>query len=150
EKRVQAVIGRLFGKEFSQIAQNDLNFATSIAGDKAFLDAFNSKDRDAMGKALKAYSDKTGLDAFITAIDNKGTALYGTDAPAKFGYSVAEKCAGVDAVMRKGQWYGFAAFSPTGEVTVSSMAQVKSGATMAGIVAVSHPISSEFLTGLVS
>ncbi len=151
EKHVSSVGARLMTKEFPQIADSDLKFADALTRDPALLEAFNSKDHEAVGKALKAYVDRTGLDAIITVVDGKGKVIYSTEMPAKSGFMIGDKCSGFELVLtRSAPWRGPTAFSPTGDILITSMAPIKTGSNPVGVVAVSQPISSEFLTGLVS
>lgn len=148
--RLQAVLSRLDSKEINQLWQNDVNYAVSLSSDPAVDDAFSKQDHEALGKAVKAFTDKTGLDAIVTVLDNRGKVLYSSDAPAKFGYSIIDKCPGIDEAVRNTKWTGFGAFSPTGQITATSMVSFKIGPAMTGVVAVSNPINNQFLTGIVN
>ena len=150
DARVKAVITRILTKELPPIEEADQNFATAVAGDPAIIEAFSSKNRDALAKAINSAVDKAGMDALVTILDKQGKVFYSNETPAKFGYSIADKCPGVNAVNSNSTWSGAAAFSPTGQVTLTSMSLIKSGSTAPGIVAISQPLNNQFLAGLVS
>src|SRR4030095_15150086 len=104
-----------------------------------------------VAKTLKDYTDKTGLIGFITVIDNKGAIFYSTETPAKFGEPVRGSSPGVDFVMmRNAFWFGATTFSPTGALTISSMVPLPFGGGTNGVLAVSQPLNTEFLSGIVT
>lgn len=150
----QARLGKAIArasKDLDGVTDANLQAARELALNPALAAACNAHDRDALSKTLKAFSDKIGLDGFITIADSKGKVIYATDAPAKFGYSIMETCSGTSSVLRdKNLWKGPAAISPTGDLTITSMAPILSGSAALGVVAVSMPLNNEFLTGLVS
>ncbi len=151
EKRINAALSRLKDKEFSDIFNGDLSMATNLARDPGLMQAFAARNRDDMARAIKAFADRSGLAAFVTVTDGNGKVLYSSDSPAKFGYSIRDACPEADnALLRSSAWTGWACPTPTGTVTLTSLAPVTGGAAVAGLIAVNQPLSSEFLTGLVT
>lgn len=137
-------------EDFKQITDFNKQLADSLLGNQAFLEACATRNRDAVGRLLKEAVDKSGLVGFITVIDNKGTVFYSTETPAKFSDDVRGN-PGVDFVMtRNDAFRGPVSFSPTGSLTISSMVPLSFGPGTSGVLAVSQPVNTEFLSGVVT
>jgi signal transduction histidine kinase len=146
DKRLRAVRERLFTRDFKSIGDSGAHAAVDIAKDPAVASAFSTKDRDAIGKALKACADRIGFDGTITILDNKGKIVYSTDAPAKSGGTVSDSRI-LSVVANNSEASGFAAISPVGDITITGFAPMAGGA---GVAAANHPMNNEMLTGLAS
>lgn len=149
-RKIDDAIQRL-SRQFKQIETDNKIFALQINRDPSLINAFNSKDRAAVGNALRIAIDKTGFVGFVTLVDDKGNVFYSTDTPAKSGYSARERSSGVDFVFKNNNLYqGPASFSLTGAVTISSMVPIRTTNRVAGVIAVNQPLNAEFLTGVVT
>jgi len=154
KKAAEATVEGAYKKlldDFKQTTDFNKQLADDLLKNQAFLEACAGKNRDASAKILKDYTEKTGLIGFITVIDNKGTIFYSTETPAKFGDEVRSSSPGVDFVMmRNAFWFGATTFSPTGALTISSMVPLPFGGGTNGVLAVSQPLNTEFLSGIVT
>jgi signal transduction histidine kinase len=146
--RVEAAFNML-QDDFKQVTEFNKKLADALLANQPFLEACAGKNRDAVGKILKEFIDKSGLSGFIAVVDDKGNIFYNTEAPAKSGDDARSESPGVNFVMmRNAFWFGASAFSPTGSLTISAMVPVPMGSSQTGVLAVNQPLSTEFLTGI--
>ncbi|HEY9786744.1 MAG TPA: ATP-binding protein [Candidatus Obscuribacterales bacterium] len=138
-------------QDLSAILNYNRVFATDMTRDPNLMTPYMKGDRPALASALKEVILKMGFGGFVTFIDKDGNVFYSTDSPAKFDYNARKRSSGVDYVFRNNNLYmGAACFTETGVVSVSSMVPIQQGTKVAGVVVVSQPINTEFLTGLVT
>ena len=139
------------GHDFGLVEEANYKVAEVALQDTAVVGAFNSKDKAAMGAALKSVIAKTGLIGYISVVEGSGNVLYSTDTPAKAGYSAKERSKGVAYVLSHNERYlGVACFTPTNALVLASMYPIKAADHVVGVMIVSQPLNSEFLTGLVT
>lgn len=137
--------------DFEAVKNANCEVAKNVLRDVSVIQALQNKDRAAMATALKAIISKASLNGFITIVDPSGIVFYSTDTPTKFGYSAGQRSPAVDYVLKRNDLYlGPACFTPTNNLTLSSMLPIRQGNHVAGAVIVSQPLDTEFLTGLVT
>lgn len=134
-------------QEVDSISKKNKDLASKLATEPAFLQAWASKDRSAITAAVKSFVDHAGVPGFVTIIDDKAKVFYSGDSPAKFGYPVRDQTAEVNIVLQESKWWGGAS-SLTVPGTLSITGMVPIAEDPRGIVAVSLPLNTEFLTGL--
>lgn len=138
-------------KDLQAILEANKAFGAQMIADKDLMGPFSRNDKAAMGPALKNVIMKTGFGGFVTIIDDKGKVFYSTDSPLKSGYDARALSSGIDHVFKLNKDYGgVASFTVTGTVALSSMLPIQQGPRVAGVMIVSQPLNSEFLTGLVT
>lgn len=149
KKIIDPAMRKLIG-EIDKIQKGNLDLATQLNTTGAFKDAFAAKNRDGVANEIRHFADRNGLPGYVTIMDDKGRIFYSSDTPAKFGYAVKEQSREVSHVLSHNSWYGTAAISTAGTLSITTMVPITSGrnAPVTGIIAVSQPINTEFLTGL--
>lgn len=136
-------------KDLGAVLEANKVFAAQMIGDNNLTGPFAKRDKEAFGKALKEVVRSTGFSGFVTVIDDKGKVFYSSDSPRLSGYDARSLSSGVDYVFKNNSLYlGAASFTPTGNIALSSMLPIRTGAKVAGVMVVSQPLNSEFLTGL--
>jgi signal transduction histidine kinase len=146
-KAIQPAISKVMS-EIDRIQKSNMELANQLNNDPGMRDAFAARNRDAVANEIRQFSDKVGLPGYVTILDDKGRVFYSSDTPAKFGYAPKEQSGEFQYVLKHNSWFGTAAPSAAGTLSISTMVPIISGKSVSGIIAVNQPFNSEFLTGL--
>jgi hypothetical protein len=130
------------------IKKRNTELAEAVSQDPAIISALTNKNRKAAAEGIdiivKAAGGRGDL-TLITLIDADGKVFCTTGTSKFFDYSVAGSW-GVHHVMSKFEsWQGYTTFSPQGRISLTCLAPVLTNSHLKGIVAISQPLSSEFL-----
>lgn len=150
-----AIAYKKLGRDNDALKASSEAFAKVIIGSQPVMQAFGRKDRKAAAQALNETIRDGHFPGFVTIIDEKGNVFYSTETPNKFGGSAAQNNEAVQFMMQypahKKIYCGAANAANTQTFTMSAILPIteQSGA-LKGLVVVSQPFSSEYLTGEVT
>lgn len=147
--KISSALNKL-NSDFARMQVVNREFAARLAHDPALVGALGKNDRGAIAALLKDAGNARSFSGFITIFDGGGTVVYSSDTPAKFGYSMRGKAAGVDYVLNSLDNFTGLTTGLTVARTLAVTAMVPilgEGGKCQGIVAVSEPVNEEFLTG---
>ena len=137
---------KLLSQDINAVQTKNRDLASRLSADPAFISAWGSKNREAVANAVRAFEDRMGMPGFVTVIDDKGKVFYSSDSPAKFGYAAHDQTAEVSNVLMNQWWAGASSLTAAGTLSVTGMVPITAGGR--GVLAVSQPLNTEFLTGL--
>jgi len=143
------------GRDNDALKASSEAFAKVLIGSQSVMQAYGRKDRRALADALNDAIRDGRFPGFVTVIDEKGNVFYSTETPNKFGMSATQNNEAVQFMMgypiHKKIYCGAANASNTQTFTMSAILPiVEQSGTLKGLVAVSQPFSSEYLTGEVT
>lgn len=118
--------------------------------DNQVLACFLGRDREKMISNLKSYLSRTSFNGIITFVDERGAVFYSSDIAGKDSYSVRSNAAFrtfFDGGRREPVQTP-ALFTRTQNMTLSALVPIMNSKGLAGVLAVSTPVDTEFLSGL--
>lgn len=133
--------------ETALIQKRNAMLAGKIAADSNFASAYASRDRGAIGSAVRACVANYGVEGDVVVIDNNAKVLFSTDAPGRAPYPVEDN--EVKQLLHSSQaWYGPASLTATGAFSIVGMVPIQKNGSTTGLIAVCQPVNGEFLAGL--
>lgn len=138
--------------ETTSIEATTSKLADKLVIDPAFAEAYKTRNRAGMASAVKSFQDRTGFSGTVTVIDKNAKVFYSSDSPSKTDYVVKDARKEVEMILRTGRWWQEAAsLTATGDMGIGKLVPIGAGAPgqpAQGVLAVSEPMNSEFLSGL--
>ncbi len=126
-------------------------FARVVLTNGSVMQAYARKDRNDTKDALNNLIRQETFPGFVTIIDENGAVFYSTETPNKHGFSAKQNEAVQYVLQTKEIFRGATDFSATQTFTMSSILPIFDGSkNFRGLVAVSHPLTSEYLLGEVT
>ncbi|MBX9668518.1 MAG: hypothetical protein K2X93_12910, partial [Candidatus Obscuribacterales bacterium] len=126
-------------------------FARVVLTNGSVMQAYARKDRSGTKDALNNLIRQETFPGFVTIIDENGAVFYSTETPNKHGFSAKQNEAVQYVLQTKEIFRGATDFSATQTFTMSSILPIFDGSkNFRGLVAVSHPLTSEYLLGEVT
>jgi signal transduction histidine kinase len=135
--------------EIVAIQKQNREIAQALENDPSFRQAYSEGNRTQVAQVIKNLVDRYGHPGFVAVIDEHRRVFYSSDTPLKYNYSLKVKTAeNVEYAFAHNSWCGPTDFSVAGGIAITAMVPIAQGPKVLGVVAVSQPIDSTFLTGL--
>lgn len=137
--------------DFDRILGANEELGKALIANQPIVQAYNSRDRGATQEALKAFLGKTSFSGIVTLLDDKQTVFFSTDAPNSTVHNDDKDNLSLKQVYfgRRQTYKGAASLTATQSLTLSAIVPIKNSKGVIGALAVSTPMDSEFLAGLV-
>ncbi|MCA9801367.1 MAG: PAS domain-containing protein [Cyanobacteria bacterium HKST-UBA02] len=128
-------------------------FADSLLTNNSLMQAYLKKDRSSTDSQLQKAMNEGRFPGFVSLIEPDGKVFFNTETPKQSGYSASAKSEAIRYALSNGgrSYHGPSEFTSTGVVALSSIAPIKDNSgNLKGLIVVSQPLSSMYLTGEVT
>ncbi|MBS2009383.1 MAG: PAS domain-containing sensor histidine kinase [Cyanobacteria bacterium SZAS TMP-1] len=128
-----------------------LEVAKGLVGSERFISAYNAGDKGGVAGEIKSVCERFSFSGHVWVVDDKGNLFYGSDTPKASGHSVLRENYGIEVAHGNNDprkfWSGVTFNDKTKVVALSTVLSMGNRGHN-GILAVSLPINTDFLTGL--
>ncbi|MGD9681332.1 MAG: ATP-binding protein [Candidatus Obscuribacterales bacterium] len=128
-------------------------YADQLLGNSSLMQSFLGKDRPGLDGKLQKFTNDIHFPGYISFIEPDGKVFFNTETPKQFGYSASAVSEAIQVSLSSGgrPYGGTTDFTATGVVAVSSIVPIKdTSGKLKGLVVVSQPLNSMYLTGEVT
>jgi len=131
--------------------EQTLEVAKGLLGNDRLISAYDAKDKSAVASEIKTVCDRFSFSGHVWVVDDRGYLFYGSDTPKSAGNSVLRDNYGIEVAKSNNDptkfWSGVTFNDKTKVVALSTVLSMGNRGHN-GILAVSLPINTDFLTGL--
>lgn len=139
----------MLANETNAIQKRNERLAERLSSDPTFNSAYGARDVSGVESAVKSFVSNNGVPGFVAVIDSSGKIFYCNESSSKRGYLAKDIKEEIQNTLQSGRvWYGPAAITDSGTLSIIGMVPIKTASRTTGLVAVCQPINTDFLSGL--